>query len=120
PQGVGQRVGQRGLALSGGQRQRIGIARALYRRASVLLLDEATSSLDRCTEQDLIATLARLRGKYTVVLIAHGMSAVRCCDRLFYLERGQLLASGTYEQLLRTSGGFRRMAGAAAGGVSHA
>ena len=111
PGGFDQRIGQRGLALSAGQRQRVGVARALYRNASVLLLDEATSALDGHTEQELIATLARLRGRYTIVLIAHRMSSVRSCDLIFHLDQGRIVDSGTLEQLLHSSHGFRRMAG---------
>jgi ABC-type multidrug transport system fused ATPase/permease subunit len=111
PQGFRHKVGERGVKLSGGQRQRIGIARALYREAAVLLLDEATNALDGLTEQELMATLQRLRGRYTTVLIAHRMSTVRWCDRIFQLEHGKLIGSGTYDGLLRDSEAFRRMAG---------
>jgi ATP-binding cassette, subfamily B, bacterial PglK len=111
PDGYGQRVGERGVAVSGGQRQRIGIARALYRDASVLLLDEATNSLDGLTEQELLATLGRLRGRYTILLIAHRMSTVRACDVIYYLEQGRIIGSGTYDGLLKSSEGFRRMTG---------
>ena len=111
PQGYDQRVGERGIELSGGQRQRIGIARALYKEASVLLLDEATNALDGLTEQELMATLGRLRGRYTSILIAHRMSSVRSCDVIFELEDGKLIGSGTYDGLLKSSEAFRRMAG---------
>ena len=111
PHGYGQRVGERGVAVSGGQRQRIGIARALYRDATVLLLDEATTGLDGLTEQELIATLARLRGRYTILLIAHRMNTVRACDVIFELDRGKISGRGTYEALLTSSLGFRRLAG---------
>ncbi|HET9391140.1 MAG TPA: ABC transporter ATP-binding protein [Steroidobacteraceae bacterium] len=111
PQGYDQPIGERGMQLSGGQRQRIGIARALYREASVLLLDEATNALDGLTEQELMATLGRLRGRYTIILIAHRLSTVRACDVIFELEQGRLAGSGTYEGLLQTSEAFRRMHG---------
>ena len=107
-----QRIGERGVALSGGQRQRIGIARALYRDAAVLLLDEATNALDGLTEQELMSTLQRLRGRYTILLIAHRMSTVCGCDMIFHLEEGRLIGSGTYDALLRSSERFRRMSGA--------
>jgi ABC-type bacteriocin/lantibiotic exporter with double-glycine peptidase domain len=111
PKGYEQRVGERGIELSGGQRQRIGIARALYKEASVLLLDEATNALDGLTEQEMVATLERLRGRYTTILIAHRLSSVRSCDLIFELEDGKLIASGTYDGLLKSSAAFRRMAG---------
>jgi ABC-type bacteriocin/lantibiotic exporter with double-glycine peptidase domain len=111
PHGLEHRVGERGVQLSGGQRQRIGIARALYREASFLLLDEATNALDGLTERELMATLGRLRGRYTTILIAHRMSTVRSCDLIFQLEHGTLVGSGTYDALLKDSEAFRRMAG---------
>jgi len=111
PHGYAERVGERGVAISGGQRQRIGIARALYRDAAVLLLDEATNSLDGLTEHELLATLGRLRGRYTIVLIAHRMNTVRACDVIFELDRGRLIGSGTYDGLLKSSQGFRQLAG---------
>jgi ATP-binding cassette, subfamily B, bacterial PglK len=111
PQGLEQRVGEHGVALSGGQRQRVAIARALYRDASVLLLDEPTNALDGLTEKELTGTLQRLRGHYTIVLIAHRMSTVRACDVIFQLEEGRIVARGTYDGLLQSSERFRRMAG---------
>ncbi len=102
-------IGERGVKLSGGQRQRIGIARALYANASVLILDEATSALDGLTEHELLSTIVRLRGRHTVILIAHRMSSVRACDLIFELDQGRLIASGTYESLSRDSESFRRL-----------
>jgi ATP-binding cassette, subfamily B, bacterial PglK len=109
PGGYEHEVGERGVALSGGQRQRIGIARALYKDASVLLLDEATNALDGLTEQELVQTLGKLRGRYTIILIAHRFSTVRQCDVIFELAGGKVAASGTYEDLMKHSDGFRRM-----------
>jgi ABC-type multidrug transport system fused ATPase/permease subunit len=109
PAGYDHRIGERGILLSGGQRQRVGIARALYREASVLLLDEATNALDGLTEQELMATLGRLRGRYTTILIAHRMSTVRFCDLIFEFANGKLVGSGTYDELLQTSAAFRCM-----------
>jgi HlyD family secretion protein len=111
PDGFDQRIGEHGIAVSGGQRQRIGIARALYRDASVLLLDEATNALDGMTERELMTTLQRLHGRYTLLLVAHRMSTVRACDVIFHLEQGRIVGSGRYEELLKSSEGFRRMAG---------
>jgi ABC-type bacteriocin/lantibiotic exporter with double-glycine peptidase domain len=111
PAGYDHRVGERGIQLSGGQRQRIGIARALYREATVLVFDEATSALDGLTEQELMATLGRLGGRYTIILIAHRMNTVRSCDIIFELENGKISGSGTYDELLKSSSVFRRMTG---------
>jgi ABC-type multidrug transport system fused ATPase/permease subunit len=112
PEGYEHRVGERGIRLSGGQRQRIGIARALYREASVLLMDEATSALDGLTEAELMAALGGLRGRCTIVLIAQRMSAVRSCDVIFQLENGRITGSGSYDELSRKSERFERMLGA--------
>ncbi len=109
PLGQDHPVGERGVQLSGGQRQRIGIARALYREASVLLLDEATNALDGLTEQELMDTLRRLRGRYTSIVVAHRMSTVRACDVIFEIGGGRIVCGGTYDGLLKTSEAFRRM-----------
>jgi ATP-binding cassette, subfamily B, bacterial PglK len=110
PGGYEHGVGERGVKLSGGQRQRLGIARALYADASVLILDEATNALDGLTEQEMMATIGRLRGRYTVIVIAHRLSTVRACDAIFEFDHGKVTASGTYEGLLRNSETFRRLA----------
>jgi ATP-binding cassette, subfamily B, bacterial PglK len=109
PLGYEHRVGERGVQLSGGQRQRVGIARALYTSASVLILDEATNALDGLTEQEIMTTLLRLRGRYTIILIAHRLSTVRACDLIFEFDRGEMTGSGNYFELLRTSETFRRL-----------
>jgi ABC-type multidrug transport system fused ATPase/permease subunit len=85
PDGFDTNVGERGIRLSGGQRQRIGLARSLYRRPSLLILDEATSALDVATEARLLEALRGLRGKLTMVVAAHRLSAVDSCDQLFDL-----------------------------------
>ena len=95
PQGLDTVVGERGVRLSGGQRQRIGIARALYHDPQVLVLDEATSSLDGATESAFMNGVEVLRGEKTLIIVAHRLSTVSQCDRLFRLEGGQLVAEGT-------------------------
>jgi ATP-binding cassette subfamily B protein len=102
-------VGERGIRLSGGQRQRIGIARALYKRASVLIFDEATSALDSATEQSVMDAIEGLDRDLTIVLIAHRITTVRRCDVIVELGHGRVIAQGTYDQLLDSSASFRRM-----------
>jgi ATP-binding cassette, subfamily B, bacterial PglK len=113
PEGYDAFVGERGIRLSGGQRQRIGIARALYKRASVLVLDEATSALDNVTEQSVMDAVGGLERGLTILLIAHRLSTVRRCDTIVELEQGRVVAHGTYEELLERSASFRRMVHAA-------
>jgi ATP-binding cassette subfamily B protein len=109
PEGYDAFVGERGIRLSGGQRQRIGIARALYKQASVLVLDEATSALDNLTEQSVLDAIAGLDRELTVLLIAHRLTTVRRCDTIVELERGAVVAQGSYEELLGASRSFRQM-----------
>jgi ATP-binding cassette, subfamily B, bacterial PglK len=87
-------VGERGVRLSGGQRQRIGIARALYHNPGVLVLDEATSSLDTATEQGVMEAVKALHGSKTILIVAHRLSTVRDCDRLFRLHEGRIVDEG--------------------------
>ena len=103
-------MGESGIRLSGGQRQRIGIARALYKQASVLVFDEATSALDNATEQSVMDAIGGLSSHLTIFLIAHRLSTVRNCDIIVELAHGQVVAQGTYEQLLESSPSFRKMA----------
>jgi len=110
PEGYQANVGERGIRLSGGQRQRIGIARALYKQASVLVFDEATSALDNATEQSVMGAIEGLNRDLTILLIAHRITTVRHCDTIVELEHGRMVAQGTYEQLLERSPSFRRMA----------
>ena len=91
PDGLMTMVGERGIRLSGGQRQRIGIARALYHDPSVLLLDEATSSLDTATELGVMQAVKALQGSKTILIVAHRLSTVEHCDRLYRMEKGVLV-----------------------------
>jgi len=106
PQGYATIVGERGVRLSGGQRQRIGIARAHYHNPRVLILDEATSALDNLTEQAVMEAVNNLGHHITIILIAHRLSTVRQCDQIYLLERGEVKAQGTFEELAQTSNMF--------------
>lgn len=98
-------VGERGIRLSGGQRQRIGIARALYKQASVIILDEATSALDTTTENAVMEALEGLSRNLTLLMIAHRLSTVQRCDRVIRLESGMIAANGPPSEVLKTSVG---------------
>ena len=111
--GYDTRVGERGIRLSGGQRQRIGIARALYKQASVLIFDEATSALDSVTETAVMEAIEELNRDMTIILIAHRLTTVRRCDTIVELDRGRIVVTGSYDFLLETSASFRKLAAAA-------
>ena len=100
PEGLDTVVGERGVRLSGGQRQRIGIARALYHRPSVLVLDEATSSLDTETEHGVMQAVRALQGDKTVLIVAHRLSTVEYCDRLYRLDAGRIVDEGKFEEVM--------------------
>lgn len=103
-------VGERGVRLSGGQRQRIGIARALYKQASILVFDEATSALDNETESSVMDAIDGLDENLTVILIAHRLCTLKRCDTIFVMEGGKIVAQGRYENLIEHSEIFRKMA----------
>lgn len=108
--GFDTRVGERGVQLSGGQKQRIGIARALYDDAEVLVFDEATSALDGITEKRIMDAIYEFAGTKTILMIAHRLSTVRRCDRIYLLERGRVMDQGSYDELRESSETFRHMA----------
>lgn len=99
PEGAETNVGERGSKLSGGQRQRIGIARALFTRPKLLVLDEATSALDGQTESDISDAIQGLKGKVTLILIAHRLSTVMSADLIIYLEAGRIRARGSFDEV---------------------
>ena len=103
PLGLETVVGERGVRLSGGQRQRIGIARALYSNPDVLVLDEATSSLDTETEHGVMQAVQALRGNKTVIIVAHRLSTVEYCDRLYRLESSRIVDEGTFDEVMTRS-----------------
>ncbi len=99
PKGLDTKISEAGTNLSGGQRQRIGIARALLTSPKVLVLDEATSSLDARTELDISNSVSSLRGKVTVITIAHRLSTVQQADIVVYLDEGRISATGTFSEV---------------------
>ncbi|MBR7621227.1 ABC transporter ATP-binding protein [Phenylobacterium sp. 20VBR1] len=110
PAGYDTLVGEAGARLSGGQRQRIAIARAFLKDAPILLLDEATSALDTESEAQVQAALARLMAGRTTILIAHRLSTVRGADRIYVIDRGQVVETGDHDALIKKRGLYARLA----------
>ncbi len=110
PQGYQTLVGEAGARLSGGQRQRIAIARAFLKDAPILLLDEATSALDTESEAQVQAALARLMAGRTTILIAHRLSTVRGADRIYVIDKGQVVETGDHGSLVKKRGLYARLA----------
>jgi ABC-type multidrug transport system fused ATPase/permease subunit len=110
PEGLDTNLGERGAKISGGQRQRIGIARALFTKPKLLVLDEATSALDGGTEESISTDIHNLKGSTTVVLIAHRLSTVRDADLVLYMDKGEIVARGTFEEVRNAVPDFDRQA----------
>ena len=109
PYGLYTICGEDGIKLSGGQCQRLALARAFYRKAKLMVLDEATSALDNKTENDVMQALDIIGRRCTMVVIAHRLSTVKKCDRIFEISQGRVVASGDFETLKRLSPSFREM-----------
>jgi len=110
PYGLHTPIGENGLQLSGGQRQRLALARSFYRGSEFLVLDEATSALDNRTENEIIQSLEVIGRRCTTVVIAHRLSTVMRCDRIYEFERGRIKAWGSFEELQQRSDSFRDLA----------
>ena len=110
PLGLDTMIGERGVRLSGGQRQRLAIARAMYRRPEVLIFDEGTSALDNRTESEVTNALRRLRREVTLITVAHRLTTIKECDVVLLIIDGRIAALGKFDELLRTSEEFRKLA----------
>ena len=100
PKGIKTHVGERGVRLSGGQRQRIGIARALYHGREILVLDEATAALDNETEGLITEAIKSLSGTKTMIIIAHRLTTVEHCDYIYKMDKGRIVRSGSYQEIV--------------------
>ena len=103
------RLGNNGILVSGGQKQRISIARELYKDVELLIMDEATSALDSETEKNLKDNIDILHGKFTMIIIAHRLSTIKNVDKVFLLDKGEIIDSGSYKELIEKSEKFRQM-----------
>jgi subfamily B ATP-binding cassette protein MsbA len=109
PLGYDTVIGDQGGLLSGGQRQRIAIARALLINPTILILDEAASALDAESEQMVQEAMEKLRGSITILVVAHRLSTIMKADRIYVLEAGRIIESGSLHELLGLEGRFRQL-----------
>ena len=111
PMGLKTMVGEKGLQLSGGQRQRIAIARALYHDPEILIFDEATSALDGLNEKIIMDSIYALSQKKTIILIAHRLNTVKRCEHIFLFDKGKIVDSGGFQQMVEQNKQFKDMTG---------
>jgi subfamily B ATP-binding cassette protein MsbA len=103
------KLGNNGILISGGQKQRISIAREIYKKADLLVLDEATSALDSETELIIQENIEKLHGRYTMIVIAHRLSTIKNVDKIYLLDKGNVVISGNFENMVKNSDKFKRM-----------
>lgn len=109
PQQYDTLIGENGITLSGGQRQRLAIARSIVKKSNIILFDEATSSLDNETQNYIQDSINKLSNKYTILIIAHRLSTVRDCDKIFFIDNGKIIASGTHDELVNSCAKYRNL-----------
>lgn len=109
PEKLNTKVGEGGIKLSGGQKQRLAIARAMLRNTPIIIFDESTSSLDNFAQGDIKKSIDNMKGKSTIVIVAHRLSTIKNVDKIFFLENGQITDEGTFEQLFENNKNFKEM-----------
>ncbi len=107
--GLDTNVGESGIKLSGGQKQRLAIARALLRNSAIIIFDESTSSLDNFAQEDIKQSIDALKGKSTIIIVAHRLSTIRDVDKIFFLEEGKIEGIGTFNELFENNAKFKNM-----------
>lgn len=109
PNGIYTKVGETGVKLSGGQRQRLAIARALLKNSKIIIFDESTSSLDNFAQSNIQKSIENLKGQHTIIIIAHRLSTIKNVDKIFFLEKGQIKAEGSFDELFNNNSDFQNM-----------
>jgi subfamily B ATP-binding cassette protein MsbA len=109
PDGIDSHIGERGQKLSLGQRQRVSLARAFLSKAPIVILDEPTSALDNKSQQFVYSSIQELMKERTVIIIAHRLDTIQSCNKIIYMENGEILESGTYNELLASSAKFANL-----------
>ena len=109
PNGLDTIVGESGIKLSGGQKQRLAISRALLRKTSIIIFDESTSSLDNLAQEHIKKCIDNLKGKSTIVIVAHRLSTIKNVDNIFFLENGKIVDEGTFDRLCKKNKEFERL-----------
>ena len=109
PDGLNTKVGEGGVVLSGGQRQRLAIARAFLKGSSVLLLDEATSALDNESQGEVKKAIKNMKNTCTIVIVAHRLSTVQDCDKIFVIEKHKIVGEGTHKELKKNCKSYREL-----------
>lgn len=107
--GINTKVGESGVKLSGGQKQRLAIARALLRNSSIIIFDESTSSLDNFAQESIKKSIDNLKGKSTIVIVAHRLSTIKNVDTIFFLDEGEIIDQGSFEELFNKNEKFKNM-----------
>ncbi len=107
--GIDTKVGESGIKLSGGQKQRLAIARAMLRKSSIIIFDESTSSLDNIAQNQVKKSIDNIKGKSTVLIVAHRLTTIKNVDKIFFLENGKITDSGTFEELFNNNENFKKI-----------
>lgn len=118
PNGYETVIGENGASLSGGERQRISIARAIMKDAPIIILDEATANVDPENEKDLMEAIDALTKEKTILMIAHRLKTVRNADKIFVVDKGKIVQTGTHDQLMQKEGIYKNFISARKQAVS--